>query len=165
MALAFAADAHGLPSLGQAHDELPPLSTIPIVGPRVDVNCSLLRHCECAVRVLRLKAAEGQPLRPPRVEAAFVNCVLEHNKLALALTPASLVRMRHCTLRKNTVAAYEIDTGGLQSMASDCEMHLERVLLQGATWFDWRRPSTCIIDGVELAQPPAPPHGFAGSQS
>ena len=88
MAPAFAADARLLPSLGQAHDELPPLH---LGGPRVEVNCSLLRHSECAVRVLPLKAAEGHALRPPHVEAAFFNCVLENNKLALALTPASLV--------------------------------------------------------------------------
>ena len=57
----------------------------------------------------------------------------------------------------------EACAGGRESMASDCEMHQERVLLQGVTWLDWRRPSKCVLDGVELAAPPAAPQGYGRS--
>ena len=75
-------DGQGLDELG---DELP-------AGvPRVHVNSSVVRHCECGVRVLPLTAGQGQCRRPVQVEAHLVNSVLEDNNLALALACRSLV--------------------------------------------------------------------------
>jgi len=86
---ASARDAAG--ALGQGLDELPAGDELPGGVPRVDVNCSVVQHCECALRVLPLTAGPSQHRRPVQVEAHLVNSVLEDNKLALALTCRSLV--------------------------------------------------------------------------
>ena len=62
-------------------------------------------------------------------------------------------------MRKNSVAAYMVDTGSHDRLAIGCLVKHESVALSGATWADWRRPESWIFDGElhsgidEAAQP------------